>query len=220
MKSIFIIFIFLILSVNVNAKPMSMVDLLNVPSVQNVQLSPDGKALVFVKSVANWEENINIQTLWRVNIDSQSLQQISSNIASAINPRWAPDGTHLLFLSKRHNDKNVRIYILPLKGGEAMPLTDHETSISAAEWSKDGQEIFFIAADPIDKNQEKRKQEKDDIYQFEFDYQQKHLWKYSLKDNISRKLTQGDYSITDFRLSPDGKKLFITKLKAHYLMTH
>ena len=55
-----VVFLFIIIFFSpAHTKPMSMVDLLNVPSVRDGQLSPDGKYILYVKSQANWKANKN-----------------------------------------------------------------------------------------------------------------------------------------------------------------
>ena len=41
-------------------RPMTMIDLLNVPGIGEPQISPDGQQLLYVLSEANWEKNKQI----------------------------------------------------------------------------------------------------------------------------------------------------------------
>lgn len=184
-----------------------MVDLLNVPSLSDARLSPDGKQFLFVKSKADWKSNKNIKSIWRANINGQKAIQISSNLTDAISPRWSPDGKNILFLSKREDDQVIQIYIIPSNGGEAQRLSDHKTSVSSAEWSHDGKSIYFLASDRRDNSQIDKENLGDDVFKFEQNYQQRHLWNISLEDNIKTRVTYGDYSVTRYKLSKDGESI-------------
>lgn len=186
------------------AQTMSMVDMLNVPSVRDGQISPDGRSILFVRSDASWAHNRNISTIWRATIDGQESWQMTAGPANTIRPRWSPDGKQLLFLSKRVEDEFTQIYIMNINGGEALRLTAHGTNISAAEWTNDGSEIFFLADDNKPSEQVAREKINDDIYKFEQDYQQKHLWKVTLSTGEETRITQGDFSILNYSISKDG----------------
>lgn len=194
------------------AKPMTMIDLLEVSSLRSGRLSPDGNQILFVKSDADWDLNKNVTRLWLTDINGGTLKQISSNLSDVKSPRWSPDGRQILFLSKRGSDKHDQIYILPLTGGEAIRLSNHDTPISNAQWSKDGRDIYFLALDVKNKAQIERENQQDDIFKFEQDFQQKHLWKITLDEAEKKRITYGDYSIGQFNISQNGNK--ITHLRA------
>ncbi len=213
MKNIIAIFLISIVSISskVNADPMTMIDLLNVSSVSEPRLSPDGKSFLYVKSDADWVKNINVKHIWRTNIsknnETQNPQQITSNIAEATDPRWSNDGRFILFLSKRGDDKYKQIYILPQGGGEAVRLSNHATPVSSAQWSKDSREIYFLAKDKKSDQQINRELEKNDTFKFEQNYQQKHLWKISTLNGQETRISSGDYTVTSFELSQNGEKI-------------
>lgn len=207
MRYIYWILTFCIFSANTFAQTMSMVDLLNVPTVREGQISPDGTSIFFVKSQASWEHNRNISTIWRASIDGGEIWQMTSGPTNTTGPRWSPDGTKLLFLSKRTDDEFTQIYVMYTNGGEAQRLTNHHTNVSSAEWASGGDEIFFLASDPKSEEQQQREKEQDDIYKFEQNYQQRHLWKTSLRAGQETRLTEGNFSIVNYSLSDDGTKI-------------
>lgn len=186
---------------------MSMVDLLNVPSVNDGQLSPDGEGFLFVKSKADWQSNKNIRSIWYADINGEETFQISSNVSDSISPRWSPNGDKVLFLSKRSDDQVNQIYIMPSSCGEAQRISNHATSIASAEWSHDGKSIYFLASDRKDQSQIDNEELGDDIFKFEQDFKQRHLWNISIDDYTKTRITDGDYSVTRFKLSEDGEKI-------------
>src|SRR5262249_1278050 len=48
---------------------MSMVDVINVPRVNDAQLSPDGNIAVYVLNVADWKVDRKVSHIWRQDID-------------------------------------------------------------------------------------------------------------------------------------------------------
>ena len=159
-----------------NPRPMTLVDLINLPRVSDPQLSPDGRQIVFVQSEANWKANRRVNHIWKINADGSGLMQMTSGDDGENSPRWAPDGKNVAFIAKRGTDPDVvnQIFLISAAGGEARPLTTHATAISSIQWSPDGASIYFRAAEPKSDPQKAREKLKDDVFMFDEDYQQQH----------------------------------------------
>lgn len=192
-----------------NKKAMSIVDFLNIPGVSNPQLSPNGSDIIYVLSESDWEANKQVGHLWRVGINGDDDRQITSGKEGESNPLWSPDGRWISFVTKRNDDEANQIYIMRKDGGEGLKLTSHKTSVSSTRWSSDSKSIYFIANDTLSADEEKAKKLKDDVYQLDEDYKQKHLWKVSLEDKVETRITEGDFSVMGFHLSGDTQKIVI-----------
>ena len=70
-------------------------------------------------------------------------ERITAPDASATRPRFAPDGSALLFLSDRSGRSQP--WVLPLSGGEPRLLADVPGDVAAAEWSPDGRTVALLA---------------------------------------------------------------------------
>jgi dipeptidyl aminopeptidase/acylaminoacyl peptidase len=77
--------------------------------------------------------------------------------------------------------------------------------VSSIAWSPDGATIYFRAADPKSEEQKARDKAKDDVFMFDEDYQQQHLWSVLVATKTEHRITQGDYSVLAYSLSADGK---------------
>ena len=122
-------------------------------------------------------------------------------------PRWSPDGSTIAFLSERGDSEETQLYLLPNQGGEALQLTSHPTAVSRIEWAPDGTAIYYLASDPKTEEEQARDEFKDDVYMFEEDFKQQHLWKFTVADETAARITEGDFSVMGYNLSPDGRQV-------------
>ena len=84
-------------------RPMTLVDVMNVPQVSDPQVSSNGRELAFVQSEPNWKANRRIGHIWKVNSDGSGLMQMTSGTDGENSPRWSPDGkTHRVYRQARH----------------------------------------------------------------------------------------------------------------------
>lgn len=196
---------------------MTLVDLLQIPSVGDPQLSPDGAQLLYVRSDADWTANRRIGHIWRVNLETGESVPLTHGARGESSPRWSPDGEWVAFLGRRGEARFPQIYLLPSAGGEARQLTDHESSspveavhfppLSSIEWSPDGNWIYFLALDPRTPDELEREQVRDDAFAFNENYEQRHLWRIALGTRVEERLTGGDYSVLGYALSRDGRQI-------------
>ena len=195
-----------IAAIGAEKKTMTMLDMLNIPSLGDPQLSADGTKLLYVFSETDWDANKMIPHIWRVVTDQSAPIQLTRGDGER-SPRWSPDGVWIAFIAKRGEDEHSQIYILSDTGGEAFALTSHEPSVSSIQWHPSGKFIYFLASDPRTKEEKKRRKAKDDVIVFDEDFKQKHLWRVSVPDGETERLTEGDYSVARYRISRDGEKI-------------
>jgi len=185
-------------------RPMTIVDLIDVPVVSGPQLSPDGSAVAFVRADADWTANRRVSHIWRAKLDGTDTTQLTFGAEGESAPRWAPDGQRLAFVGKRAGADVSQVYLLPMDGGEARVLTAHATAVSAPAWSPDGMRLYFLAADAKSDALLAREQAKDDVYAFDENFEQRHLWRVEVATGAESRLTAGNFSVLDYELSRDG----------------
>jgi len=188
-------------------RPMTLVDVMNVPQVADPQLSPDGRTVVFVEAQADWKANKRIRHIWKINADGSGLVQMTNGQDGEGSPRWSPDGKSIAFIAKRGDEEANQIFLISPAGGEARPLTHHASAVSEVQWSPDSKSIYFRAPDAKTDQQKAREKAKDDVFLFDENYLQQHVWRLDIANGSEHRITQGDYSVVSFELSDDGSKI-------------
>jgi dipeptidyl aminopeptidase/acylaminoacyl peptidase len=127
-------------------RPLSALDFYHLKNAGGVNLSPDGRRVVFVVSEVDSAENRYRRDLWIANTDGSGLRRLTWTNARGIGaPRFSPDGRMIAFTQSR-GDGPGQVWILPLaEGGEAWPLTELETGAGGPVWSPDSRRIAFMS---------------------------------------------------------------------------
>ena len=150
-------------------------------SAQGVRFSKDGQSVAYV----SYPEGI----LWKANRDGSNPIQLSDPPLYVFQPRWSPDGTHILFSDVLWGPTpRSEANIVSARGGAPRKLLPEGTGVqSDPDWSPDGHKIVFGSSlggqDP-----------KSVIRIFDLD---------------SRQITilPGSAGMTDPRWSPDGRSI-------------
>jgi dipeptidyl aminopeptidase/acylaminoacyl peptidase len=187
-------------------RPMTLVDLINVPVLSDPQLSPDGRQVLYVLAEADWKANERVTHIWRADVGGGDPVRLTGS-GEDTSPRWSPDGATIAFLSKRAGDEARQIYLISNDGGEARRLTAHPTDVADIAWSPDGRSIYFLAADPKTEEEKAREKARDDVYAFEENSKQRHLWRADVQTGRASRVTEGDFSVLEYRLSRDGRRI-------------
>ena len=104
------------------------------PSVYDAQVSPDGALVAFVvadnfRRGGATAPKMPRASIYFVPVSGGSTVKLTNSERSDTMPRWSPDGSSLAFLSDRDVDGQRQIYVLPRSGGEARRLTDVQGDI-------------------------------------------------------------------------------------------
>ncbi len=190
-------------------RPLTLVDLAEMPRLLDPQLSPDGRFVAYTLARADWKANRLVGQIWRQAVTGgrpEQLTRLETGVAPSV--RWSPDGKSMLFLANV-GEAGIQVHRLPADGGEAKQLTRHATGVSQAAWAPDGSSIYFVASDARTTAERERDRLRDDVYAFDEDFKQRHLWKVSVADGEEEKVTDGDWSVLAYRLSRDGRQIVV-----------
>src|SRR5260370_42576042 len=81
-------------------RPMSLVDLAELPRILDPQLSPDGRSVIYTLTRADWKANRAVAHIWRQSVGGGQPTPLTNGDAGEASGRWSPDGTSLLFLTR------------------------------------------------------------------------------------------------------------------------
>ena len=136
-------------------------DLLKLKQLESPALSPDGKWVAYVvrsiepkpegadaaaaKNVSkeDWTYHTN---LWLAATDGSTPPRQLTRGTNAATPTWSPRGDRIAFIRSGGEKEKPQVWLLPLGGGEATPLTKVETGAAAPRWSPDGTKILFTSS--------------------------------------------------------------------------
>jgi dipeptidyl aminopeptidase/acylaminoacyl peptidase len=104
------------------ARPMTIGDLLAAVRVSEPQLSPDGKAVAFVRTTTDVATGKRNADIWVVPADGSGAPKLLIGGDKTENtPRWAPDGKSIAFISNR--DGAMQIYLADAAGSNIRQVT-------------------------------------------------------------------------------------------------
>jgi dipeptidyl aminopeptidase/acylaminoacyl peptidase len=196
-------------------RPMTIVDLIDVPRISDPRLSPDATQIAFLRSDADWAANKRVAHVWRVVVATGETTQLTTGAEGETSPRWSPDGRTIAFLAKRSGDDVAQVYLLPAAGGEAVRLTAHDTAPAAFAWMPDGRALLFLAPEARTAAEKAREKAKDDMFAFDEDFKQTHLWRVDLPTTGAgpaspagaARVTSGDFAVGSFQVARDGRRI-------------
>lgn len=141
MCSLLFLFLFVGAGSGDQTHPFSIHDMLALDRVSDQQVSPDGKWIVFVVRETDLEANKGRTDLWLVGADGTALRRLTSHPEGDSNPRWAPDGESVWFISARAGSSQV--WRIRIDGGEAEQVTHEPLDVGNLVVSPDGKHIAF-----------------------------------------------------------------------------
>src|SRR5712692_6762382 len=194
-------------------KLLTALDLMKVNAVSGPRISPDGSRVAYAVSETKMEKDKEWKSatqVWVVAITGGSPRQYTRGEKSATAPEWSPDGSMLAFLSDREKDGERQVWMMLADGGEAWAVTAHKGGVTGFRFSPDGKQLLLSAVDQPSKDEEERKKVKDDTVVIDHDIKMTHLWLFDLAKKEERRLTEGDFTVSDPQWSPDGARITFT----------
>jgi dipeptidyl aminopeptidase/acylaminoacyl peptidase len=116
-------------------------DLVDMQRISSVEVSPDGKRVVYALRTTDLEANRGRTDLWLVGIDGSDSRQLTTDPGNDSDPAWAPDGKSVYFIASRDKDGSSQVWQVPVDGGEAKQVTSLPLDVSAFLISPDGKRL-------------------------------------------------------------------------------
>ncbi|MEZ4647828.1 MAG: S9 family peptidase [Candidatus Eisenbacteria bacterium] len=122
---------------------LSFETLMSVERVGSPAVSPDGRYAVYVLSQPKLADNRMHRTLYRLDLATDEVDELTPGPGEHSDPAWSPDGAEIAFVSTRGND-GPQLWTLRLDGGEARQITTGYGGVSSPVWAPDGSRIAFV----------------------------------------------------------------------------
>jgi dipeptidyl aminopeptidase/acylaminoacyl peptidase len=221
--NIFMIFLALfnlqVLLAQVNSRSFQLKDVRKIVSLSEPQISPDGKEIAVIVTRRNWDKDSSLQEIDLVDAATGTYRSLTYNRKDISNPRWSPDGNSLAFISDDNETDKPQIFVMSMKGGDPIKITNSKTGVDEFSWSPDGNEIAFVAQDTVPnpkaiKHHEDAFQVTYNNYMVNTSLQPWHIWIINAKGKGVKRLTEGTWSlktdqesISPLAWSTDGKSI-------------
>jgi dipeptidyl aminopeptidase/acylaminoacyl peptidase len=207
-------------------RAMTVDDVLDLVQVSAPRISPDGRRVLYtVSELGKWKDNKRVTSIWIADSDGANARRFLASEKDR-SPAWAPDGRSVAFLSSRDastgprdgedGDSGAQIYTIPVDGGEASKLTDHNGAIRSFEWTGDSRSIVFLTERAKPETRKANEKAGDDAIvvdegangQERAGFSQ--LWSVAIADKAERQLTHDDALVLQgFRVSPDARRIAV-----------
>ncbi len=198
-------------------------DLLAIKLAGDCQISPDGSRVAYVLQEIDRKKNEYTSAIWLAREGADPVRFTGG--PKDTQPRWSPDGRHLVFVSNRSGSN--QLWLLSLEGGEARQLTRVKGGAQNPVWSPDGRTIAFTAnLTEAGLQPEGEDEEEQDLYKkftkdvkvitrlhYKMDGvgfytdERRHVCVVDIDGGEPRQLTFGDYNHLDVSWTPDGRGL-------------
>ena len=194
-------------------KLLTALDLMKINSVSAPRISPDGTRVAYTVSETKMEKDKewkNVTQVWVVPINGGKTRQYTRGDKSASAPEWSPDGNMIAFLTDREKDGERQVWMMMADGGESWAVTSHKGGVSGFRLSPDSKQLLLTATDQPNKDEEDRKKVKDDTMVIDHDIKMTHLWLFDIAKKEEKRLTEGNFTVSDPQWSPDGTRVTYT----------
>jgi len=199
-------------------------DLYKLEHASGATLSSEGNFLAYSQRWVDKSTEKKFSNLWVTPTSRSAPKRFTHGNHFDHSPTFSPDGKQLAFFSNRRSESQFQIYLIPIDGGEACPLTNVKGDFGSLEWSPDGKQLLcmFRKKDQDDLDREKDEQKKKlgvvsrhitrTFFKMDgegfYPKERWHLWLFNTKTGKGEQLTDGltheEYSPA---WSPDGTKV-------------
>lgn len=190
--------------------------IVTIKTTGDVQLSPDGKTIVFQVSRPRRDDEKPggaITEIWKISSQGGDPARFTYNEKSDRSPQFSPDGKSVAFISTRGESDKGQIYIIPIDGGEAVQLIPKafgtENSVQMFKWSPDGNKIAYTMTEPKTKDEQQAEKDGKDWSVVDQNYKHTRLYTIDVKTGNTKLISKSQMTVHDFDWSPDGGQFIL-----------
>ncbi|WP_031530231.1 S9 family peptidase [Dyadobacter crusticola] len=121
----------------------------------SITWSPDSRYIAFISNRSEQPDDVQQSDVWKVDIFTKTITQLTEHTGLSYQPAWSPDGAHIAFLSTSAaigtNDspaEDTHIALISADGGAFKYLTKTlDRRVEHIRWHPSGEYIYFAAGD-------------------------------------------------------------------------
>ena len=130
-------------------RPMTFEDLMKMRRLGDIDVSRDGRWVLFSATDVDLEKNTKTSHLWIVPVSGGEEKPLTDAQVGESRGRFSPDGKQILFETSRHDGQQIWLADFDSSAGtigEPRQLTHISTEADNATWSPDGKHILFTSS--------------------------------------------------------------------------
>lgn len=129
-----------------DASRFNSADIFELETASDVQISPDGRTIVYVRTRYDVMTDQPRANLWTIDAKSGAHRPLRSDGDSHRSPRWSPDGTRVAYISNAEG--KPQLFVRWMDTGQTALLTNLVEGPGDLAWSPDGRSIAFTSFVP------------------------------------------------------------------------
>lgn len=216
-------------------KYMKIEEVVSLPWMESVSISEDGRYASYVKRTTDWKDNAYRNHIWVYESECKRHYPITTGKNESNNPLWSPKNNYLGYITEvgEKDDKKGQIVVKSFDELNGVQITNNKEGINSFRWSPDGKGIFYTATEEDSKELKRRKEIYGDFEYIDKEYKNDSLYYIEIdkalqgikesgdapkntaendkeeqaKDYAVQLTNPKDFHISDFDISPDGKKI-------------
>lgn len=123
-------------------------DVFELEHANDVQISPDGKYVVYSRNSFDVMKDNTRRGLWLIDVESGQHTPLFADAHSYGNPVWSPDSKRLAFTSNRQGRNQIHVHWLAEQ--RTAQISEVADSPGQLSWSPDGEYLAFMMNMPAD----------------------------------------------------------------------
>ncbi len=195
------------------ATNISARDLISLPTIRNVELNAAHKVIIYELREVDFETNKKRHHLWMMDIDGSNPRRLTYSSKNEWKPKISPDGTSVAFLSDRPDlfgEPGTRLWVLPMDGGEAKPVSNSKKTIAQFQWGAD-ETIYYLCPQPrhdaVQTLEKDRAKAGFDAHDKTAKKPLKEIWSIDVTTREETRIFVGDPGVTSFDIESSGQIL-------------
>lgn len=188
------------------AQGLTPEQVLELESVSDVALSPDGSRVAYTVSRArNPDEDPggSWSNLYVISVEGGEPTALVEGSLRATAPVWTRDGRHVLFRANLDAHDRPQVYRIPASGGQPEPITRSPTGVSSFAPAPAGGLLAYTASVPA---MDEAEAPGDDEVVWSRKYRHARLW-IQPPEGEAYAITGPETSVRSFAWAPDGRRL-------------